>query len=135
MILTDAGPLIAIVDRDDRDHARCIAVLSRLRPPLVTVWPTFTEAMHILGTLGGYTFQAELWALRADGLVALHQGTDAEADRAEALMAQYRDAPMDLGDAALVAAAEALSEPRIFTLDRHFHAYRPLHVAAFEVIP
>lgn len=52
-----------------------------------------------------------------------------------ALMRQYQDTPMDLGDASLVAAAEALNLSRIFTLDRHFWVYRLRGTDAFEVVP
>ena len=46
-------------------------------------------------------------------------------DRALELMAQYVDRPMDLADASLIAAAEALQTRRIFTLDRtDFSIYR-----------
>lgn len=46
-------------------------------------------------------------------------------DRAFELMDQYADHPMDLADASLVAAAEALGTRRIFTIDRKdFETYR-----------
>ena len=42
--------------------------------------------------------------------------------RTRDLMAKYRDLPMDLADASLVAVAERLACRRIFTLDRKdFH--------------
>lgn len=50
-------------------------------------------------------------------------------------MDQYRDTPMDLADASLVAAAETLGLKRVFTLDRHFYAYRLLDGTALEVLP
>ena len=39
-------------------------------------------------------------------------------------MTKYADSPVDLADASLVAAAEALRIHVVFTLDGHFHAYR-----------
>ncbi len=40
-------------------------------------------------------------------------------------MEQYADHPMDLADASLIAAAEALATTRVFTIDRHdFQTYR-----------
>jgi predicted nucleic acid-binding protein len=40
-------------------------------------------------------------------------------------MERYADHPMDLADASLVAAAEALDTRRVFTIDRRdFEAYR-----------
>ena len=51
MILTDAGPLVALVSADDRNHADCVDALRAFRKPMLTVWPAFTEAMHLLGAL------------------------------------------------------------------------------------
>jgi hypothetical protein len=45
MILCDAGPLVALLDRGDAGHARCAAALDHLSKPLVTTRPAFTEAM------------------------------------------------------------------------------------------
>ena len=42
---------------------------------------------------------------------------------------------MDLADASLVVAAETLNLGRIFTLDRHFYAYRLADGSALEVVP
>jgi predicted nucleic acid-binding protein len=40
-------------------------------------------------------------------------------------MEKYRDHPMDLADASIVVAAEALGTRKVFTLDRHdFRSYR-----------
>ena len=45
--------------------------------------------------------------------------------RAFELMEQYRDQPMDLADASLVALAEAIPTRQVFTLDRKdFSVYR-----------
>ena len=51
-------------------------------------------------------------------------------------MEKYRDLPMDLADATLMALAEELKLARIFTRDfKHFQIYRPLHVKRFELLP
>lgn len=45
MTLCDAGPLVALIARDDQHHDRCVAALKRLPPsPLVVTWPRLTEA-------------------------------------------------------------------------------------------
>ena len=51
------------------------------------------------------------------------------------LMNDYADSPMDVADASLVAAAETLNLRQVFTLDRHFYAYRQRMGEAFEVVP
>jgi len=50
-------------------------------------------------------------------------------------MARYRALPMDLADASLVALAEERGLSRVFTLDRHFRAYRAARGKAFSVVP
>lgn len=91
--------------------------------------------MYLLGRAGGLPAQDELWRYLADGLVVLHGPAADEWERMRALMHQFSDAPMDLADASLVVTAERLELRRVFTLDRHFRAYRLLSGQAFEILP
>lgn len=70
-----------------------------------------------------------------DELVVLHVPEAEEWKRMRALMQQYHDTPMDLADAALIAAAEQLDLLRIFTLDSHFRAYRVNGKQPFDIVP
>ncbi|HEY3266109.1 MAG TPA: PIN domain-containing protein [Armatimonadota bacterium] len=91
--------------------------------------------MHFAYRRGGWPVQELLWAFVETGRLVILAATPGDAVRMRGLMAQYRDAPMDLADASLVAAAEALGANRVFTLDSHFRAYRIKGTGAFEVIP
>jgi predicted nucleic acid-binding protein len=134
--LTDAGPLIALLDRTELHHRACSAALTELpAEPMLTTWPCFTEAMYLLGQAGGHRYQAALWDLRTGGRLLLHDLTAPEIDRTSVLMDKYGDVPMDLADASLVAVAESLSHRRIFTLDRHFHIYRLANRSVLETVP
>lgn len=136
MTLTDTGPLIAFVNKNDPNHRRCLDTAKRLPAgPLVTTWPCFTEAMYLVFQAGGYPAQAELWRWRTAGRLSLHDLTGEEVDRMAALMEKYKDRPMDLADASLIAAAERLGLRRIFTLDSDFYIYRLLDGSALECIP
>ena len=135
MILTDTGPVVALLDADDLHHSLCTATARRLSAEvLLTTWPCFTEAMYLLGEVGGYRYQAALWNLRATGRLRLHDFTVAEADRMAVLMDKYKDTPMDLADASLVAVAESLSFRRIFSVDSDFYVYRLADGSALEII-
>lgn len=135
MILTDAGPLVAIIDRGEADHARCRATLEELASPMLTTWPAFTEAMYLLGDAAGWPGQEPLWRLvRREDLQVAEAGRRT-VQRMEALMAKYRDLPMNLADASLVALAEETGLTRIFTLDEHFRLYRLFGRKRFVVIP
>jgi uncharacterized protein len=136
VILTDAGPLVALLNRRDPYHERCLAASRVLGDePMLTTLRCFGEAMYLLGTAGGYPLQLALWNLRSSGDLFLHETTDAELDRAAWLMERYSDSPMDFGDASLVAAAETRALQQVFTLDRHFWGYRLADGSTLEPIP
>jgi len=135
VILVDAGPLIALIDRGEPDHQRCVETLSELAAPMITTWPVLTEAMYLLGNAGGWKAQEALWRLLERGDLQFVSLDEALQARTRALMTKYRDVPMDLADASLVAAAEALGLARIFTLDRDFQVYRWRGRRRFEVLP
>lgn len=135
MTLTDAGPLVALIDADEADHARCRETLARLSLPLITTWPAFTEAVYLLGRTAGWHGQEPLWrmVLREDLIIA--QPSAATNKRTAQLMERHADRPMDLADATLVALAEELRLKRIFTLDSDFRIYRLHGRQAFEIVP
>jgi predicted nucleic acid-binding protein len=133
--LTDAGPLIAIIDADEPDHEACVTALDGLELPLVTTWPAFTEAMYLLARIGGIEGQRALWRLvKTDRLIIADLSTEA-LHRSERLMDQYADTPMDLADATLVALAEERGYRRIFALDSDFEVYRLHGRQRFDVVP
>jgi predicted nucleic acid-binding protein len=133
--LTDAGPLIAIIDADEPDHDRCLHALDELTLPLVTTWPAFTEAMYLLARAGGINAQQALWRLvHSDRLVVVNLSPSA-VERSARLMDKYSDLPMDLADATLVAYAEEQGHRTVFTLDSDFDVYRIRGRLPFRVIP
>jgi predicted nucleic acid-binding protein len=135
MILIDTGPLVAIHDYEDPNHQICVSQLAELTmQPIATTWACFTEAIYLLGRGGGFHFQSRLWRSRRDGLLQLLELSQDEADRAEAHMAKYRDLPMDLADATLVAVAEIRTWRIVFTLDEHFFAYRLSDGSTLDVV-
>ncbi len=135
MILVDAGPLVAILDRGDQDHRTCASAIENLSAPMLTTWPALTEAMYILGDRTGWPGQDALWSLLLRQDLTLHGIDEPALRRARDLMNRYRNVPMDLADATLVAAAEALGQKRIFTLDADFGIYRMKGRKTFDVVP
>jgi predicted nucleic acid-binding protein len=134
MILVDAGPLVALLHRDDRNHDRCVNALRSLREPMGTAWPVVTEAMYLLGF--SWRAQDALWEMIHSGVLALLSLDSGDVPRMWELMRKYRDLPMDVADAALVRIAEREGIRRIFTLGRRdFAVYRLAKIGRFSVIP
>lgn len=123
MILVDTGPLIALFDPQDAQHERCVKTLKGIREPLATTVPVLTEAFHMLGpaSLGSDRLREFI----ENGGMSVWFFDRAAVTRAFELMEKYADHPMDLADASLVTAAEAIGTRQVFTIDRKdFAAYR-----------
>lgn len=123
MILVDTGPLVALFDQRDAQHARCLRTLQSIRAPLWTTVPVLTEAFHMLEPGSGAADRLREFVER-DGLIPWFLDRRS-LTRAFELMEVYRDQPMDLADASLVVAAETLKTRKVFTIDRRdFETYR-----------
>ena len=119
----DAGPLVALIDADDLHHARCVATLQKLREPLATAWPPFTEAMYLLADIP--KAQDALCEMVERGALNILSFHSADMPRIRELMRKYADRPMDFADAALLRVAEREGIRTIFTIDRKdFSVYR-----------
>ncbi len=132
-VLVDAGALIALLDRDDVHHERCVESLKGIHDALATVWPAVTEAMHLLADTPRAT--EALCDMIADAAVRLIDLEAPDFRRMKDLMQKYRDLPMDFADAALVCAAERERLNRIVTFDRDFTVYRLPRRGRFTVLP
>ena len=135
MTLVDAGPLVALIDAGEPDHERCRAALDELDLPLATTWPAFTEAIYLLGRAAGWRGQEALWRMVQRDALRLEDLSEELTLRAAELMERYRDHPMDLADATLVALAENRGWRTIFTLDSDFRSYRLRGRAHLDIVP
>ena len=107
--------------------------MKQIRGELVTVWPVITEASYLLADVPR-AHDMLLAKVEAEELT-IADLTSADVPSIRALMRKYRDQPMDLADAAVVRAAIRDSITEVFTLDRHFQAYRAGHGRAFTLRP
>ena len=121
-ILVDAGPLIALFNRDDAHHAAMRGLLRDTAGRLITTWPVVTETSHMLDFEPRAQLDFYRWV--AAGGVVLHEVPQEAIGRIIELVEKYGDRPMDLADATLVVAAEALGIQEIVSIDRDFEIYR-----------
>ncbi len=134
MILVDAGPLIALLLRDEAQHGTCVRTLESLDEPLVTVWPAVTEAAYMVR--GASVARDALLGWVEDGILGLAALGAGDMPRVRELLRKYADLPMDFADAALVAVAEREGIRTVFTLDRRdFELYRPRKLGRFRIVP
>ena len=121
-VIADAGPLVAYLKRDDKDHDWAADVFQRLTSLLRTCDAALSEAFFLLQrTHGGAD---RLLELLERGLVIPDFSLVAELRAIGQLLRRYQSVPMSLADACLVRMAELHHDAFVLTLDSDFRIYR-----------
>jgi len=134
-LVLDTGPIVALLDADDPDHDRCVALADEHRD-LVVPSPVLVEVDYWvrkrLDIKVWRTFVEDL----AGGAYRLESATVADVARAAELESQYDGLRLGFVDAAVIAVCERLDEDKVATLDRrHFSIVRPRHRATLHLLP
>lgn len=133
-LLLDTGAFVALVDRSEQQHARCVAVLENWIGAIVTTEAVLTETLHLIGPSWHAQQICLEFVLR--GAFLLIPSSRKSLQRVAALMEKYHDVPMDFADATLVALGEELQTDQVFTLDhRGFSVYRMHRKQPFHIHP
>ncbi len=133
-LLFDTGAFVALLDKSEKNHERCVAFLKEFKGKLFTTEPVLTETLYLLGP----SIKAQrvcIDFILKGGATLIPQAKES-LSRASALMEKYEDIPMDFADATLVSLAEEIDGVEILTLDRRgFSAYRIRGKTAFKIWP
>ena len=121
-VIADTGPLVALLRREDSDHAWAAERFRELTTPLVTCDAVLSEALFLLNPSAGGA--RKLLDLVDRGLVVPSFDLAAELNAVSQLLRRFEDVPMSLADACLVRMAELHDDARVFTLDSDFKVYR-----------
>ena len=134
LAVVDTGPLYAVVDEDDADHARCRAALEQADHRVIIPTLVIAETTYLIGTRLGPTVEAQF--LKSLSRLPVEAPAPDDWPRIADLVHRYGDFPLGGTDASIVALAERLDIETIVTLDhRHFRAIRPRHRKAFRLLP
>jgi predicted nucleic acid-binding protein len=121
-VLVDAGVLIALYDKREPMHQRCLQIYDSIKNPLVTCEAVVGEALHLLRRLP--LAVRDLLASVDQGILEIPFSLPECAASVAALMEKYRDTPADFADACLIHMADQLNTGDILTLDSDFKHYR-----------
>ena len=132
--LFDTGPLVTAIDRSDKHHARCTALLESLGGPLLIPTTVIVEVCWLVEE------RPDVEAAFLGSVVAgefKHVAiTAADLARTAELVRTYADLPLGAVDASVIAVAERLNLTDVASLDRrHFTVVRPKHVNALNLLP
>ncbi|MEW6583651.1 MAG: PIN domain-containing protein [Actinomycetota bacterium] len=136
MLVVDAGPIVAAAATRDRNHARCVALLSGAQRPLVVPALVVTEIAYFLADRIGTVAELAFVDSLRRGEMIIEPVEPADWARIAELVERYADVALGIVDASVVATCERLGVETLATLDRrHFSAVRPRHCDALTLLP
>lgn len=120
--LIDAGPVIALFDKDDEYHQKVMEFMKGFEGRLISTWPVLTEVSYMLD----FNKQTQLdfidWV--AEGGIELYNLEQWQLIKVREIVDKYSDLPADFADASLIVAAQAKNLEEIISLDSDFNVYR-----------
>jgi predicted nucleic acid-binding protein len=121
--LVDAGPIVAYLDRDEREFHAWSKEQFQRRGRFLTCEAVIAEACARLAYKN--LDQSKVLDLVEREVLVLDFDLSAHRVRVNALMRKYADRPMDLADACLIVMCEQRRNPVVLTLDwGDFAVYR-----------
>jgi len=125
LILADTSALLALLDRDARQHAEVDSFVAAAEEPLVLSPFVLAELDYLVAERFGVDAELTVLADVSEGAYELAPFAGPDVMRARTIISQYRDLRIGLTDASLVVLAERHGTNRVLTLDeRHFRALR-----------
>jgi len=127
-VLWDSSAILALLDAEDADHERAVAIARRIaaekRPSFITNYIE-VEAHALLLRKLGRTLARE-WLLT--GGLPVIRALPEEEDRAREIVARHSDKDWSLCDAISFAVLDVRGIRSAFTFDRHFLQYSRIEV-------
>jgi predicted nucleic acid-binding protein len=123
--LVDTGPIVALLNRQDRHHGWAVETFAAVRPPLLTCEAVLSEAAYLLRRLTDGPGKGD-----RDAPAGGRGGAVSSRGRSrpvKKLLARYRDVPMDLADACLVRLSELHGDCVLLTIDSEFRTVYRRH--------
>jgi predicted nucleic acid-binding protein len=118
----DTGPLVAFLIENEPFHPWAKETFRKVRTPFYTCEPVLTEACFLLQRHHAAIQKVGQWL--ESGLIQLESPLINSSREVFELLIKYRDLPVSLADACLVAMIEAGVGDQVFTLDSDFTIYR-----------
>jgi predicted nucleic acid-binding protein len=132
-ILLDAGPLVALLSRNDANHERARRVFAECAPPFRCCEAVVAEACFLMRKVHR-AGPAAVVALGGRGVYSVALSAEQHWTNIETLLKKYSDRPISFADACLIRCAEIHQEPRIFTFDDDFSVYKWARNRKFDLL-
>lgn len=131
-VLLDSSVIVALLDKRERFHERCVRVLDEIEQPLVTCEAVISESCFLLRKIPNASDR--ILANVEKGLFQILFQLTSSAASVHAILNKYRDLPAGFADACLVQMADELDTGDILTLDSDFTHYRWRRTRPFRML-
>lgn len=121
-VITDTGPLVALLSRSDAQHPWVMQQLRNITPPLITCEAVLTEATYLTRSVPGA--RSALIEMIGDQFLTIGMSLTEQRAAILKMVKRYADMPMSLADACLVRLAELHPQSAVMTFDSDFATYR-----------
>ena len=132
-MLLDTGPLVALLSRNDVNHARARQIFAECAPPFRSCEAVIAEACFLMRKVHA-TGPADVAALGLRGVFSTAIAAQEHWADIAALLKKYADRPISLADACLIQCAEIHQEARIATFDSDFGVYKWARTRRFDLL-
>ncbi len=120
--IIDAGPVIALFDKDDQHHQVLINFMQKFEGRLISTWPVLTEVYYMLDF--NKQVQHDFLSWVSEGGIEVVGLEQWQLLKIREIMDKYSDMPADFADASLLVAAESRKLDSIISLDSDFEVFR-----------
>ncbi|MCY7333594.1 MAG: PIN domain-containing protein [Pseudanabaena sp. CAN_BIN31] len=120
-VILDTSVLVALINRNDPNHAWAVREWRQLKPPVLTCEAVISETCFLL--MRKYLIEAVFEMIEV-GAIAIAFNLQEESSNIRILMGRYESVPMSFADACLVRMSEQIGNSAVMTLDSDFKIYR-----------
>jgi predicted nucleic acid-binding protein len=121
-LIVDTGPIVALLNANDRYHAWTRDILAQIEPPMITCEAVISEACFLVHRIVGG--QDAVLELVARDIIKVSFSLTSELAEVRKLVDRYSSVPMSFADAYLVRMSELDEKATVLTLDSDFKIYR-----------
>ena len=132
--ILDAGPWVALIDRSESMHTRCVQWFKDYSGKLYSTEAVLTEVLYLLN----FSVKAQTAAIDfvLKSVIELIPASDESLKKVRTLIKKYSDLPMDYADATIVCLAMDTGIQNVVTFDkRDFSIYRLKKNQPFVIMP
>ena len=132
--ILDTGPWVALIDRSESRHSKCVQWLKNFSGRLYSTEAVLTEVLYILN----FSTKAQCAAMDfvLEAIVEIVPHSIESLKKAKNLMKKYADLPMDFADASIVCLATETGTQNVVTFDKKdFAIYKLPKKNNFTIMP